>query len=163
MIRKARMEDLDALLAVYAAARQDMARSGNPTQWGDGYPKRALLEADIQAGQLYVLEREGTVRGAFAFIVGDDPTYAVIENGRWLDGAPYGTIHRLTGNGMEKGLFSQCLAFCRGITPNIRADTHHDNRIMRHLLEKHGFTRCGIIHVADGSPRIAYQLSAREV
>ena len=28
---------------------------------------------------------------------------------------------------------------------------------MQHLLEKNGFTRCGIIHVADGTPRIAYQ------
>ena len=25
------------------------------------------------------------------------------------------------------------------------------------LLESEGFTRCGIIHVADGTPRIAYQ------
>ena len=26
-----------------------------------------------------------------------------------------------------------------------------------HLLESEGFTRCGIIHVEDGTPRIAYQ------
>ena len=38
-----------------------------------------------------------------------------------------------------------------------RADTHADNKIMQHLLEKNGFTRCGVIHVADGSPRFAYQ------
>lgn len=158
MIRKARTEDLDALLEVYTAARQYMARSGNPTQWGDGYPQRDLLEEDLRAGRLYAFEREGTIRGAFAFMIGDDPTYSVIENGRWLDGAPYGTIHRLAGDGTEKGLFAQCLAFCRGIIPNIRSDTHQDNRTMQHLLEKHGFTRCGIIHVADGSPRIAYQL-----
>ena len=25
------------------------------------------------------------------------------------------------------------------------------------LLEKNGFTRCGVIHVRDGSPRFAYQ------
>ena len=28
---------------------------------------------------------------------------------------------------------------------------------MQHLLESNGFVRCGIIHIADGSPRIAYQ------
>lgn len=162
MVRKARIEDLDALLAVYAAARQYMSRNGNPSQWGNGYPERALLEADIQSGWLYVFERDGTVHGAFAFIVGDDPTYAVIENGRWFDEAPYGTIHRLAGDGMEQGLFAQCLAFCREIIPNIRADTHHDNRTMQHILEKNGFVRCGMIHVADGSPRIAYQLSVLE-
>ena len=30
---------------------------------------------------------------------------------------------------------------------------------MQHLLEKNGFVRCGIIHLADGAPRIAYQFA----
>ena len=37
------------------------------------------------------------------------------------------------------------------------ADTHADNKAMRHILEKTGLIRCGVIHVADGSPRFAYQ------
>ena len=44
-----------------------------------------------------------------------------------------------------------------GKQKSLRADTHADNKIMQHLLEKNGFTRCGVIHVADGSPRFAYQ------
>lgn len=28
---------------------------------------------------------------------------------------------------------------------------------MQHKIEKNGFTRCGIIYITDGSPRIAYQ------
>ena len=44
----------------------------------------------------------------------------------------------------------------------VRADTHADNKIMQHILEKNGFTKCGIIHVADGTPRIAYQRLSRE-
>lgn len=36
-------------------------------------------------------------------------------------------------------------------------DTHKDNKITRHLIEKNGFAKCGIIYVADGSPRIAYE------
>ena len=30
---------------------------------------------------------------------------------------------------------------------------------MQHLIERSGFTRCGIVYMEDGSPRIAYQLS----
>lgn len=30
---------------------------------------------------------------------------------------------------------------------------------MQHLLEKNGFVRCGIIHLANGAPRIAYQFA----
>ena len=29
------------------------------------------------------------------------------------------------------------------------------------LIEKSGFKKCGIIHVRDGSPRIAYHWTAR--
>ncbi len=34
---------------------------------------------------------------------------------------------------------------------SLRADTHADNKIMQHLLEKNGFTRCGVIHVAESA------------
>ena len=38
------------------------------------------------------------------------------------------------------------------------ADDDPDIReVVRILLESEGFTRCGIIHVEDGTPRIAYQ------
>ena len=50
-----------------------------------------------------------------------------------------------------------CLSFCETKISNIRVDTHNDNKIMQYLLEKHGYQKCGIIYVKDGSPRIAYQ------
>lgn len=158
MIRKAVTEDLPALEAVYAKAKAYMAATGNPGQWDEEYPE-CMLEGDISRGQLFVLcDDQGTVHAGFAFIIGDDPTYGVIEEGDWTSGEPYGTIHRLGSDGAVKGAFGQCLAFCRTLIDNIRADTHENNHTMRHLLEKHGFVRCGIIHVYDGSPRIAYQL-----
>ena len=40
---------------------------------------------------------------------------------------------------------------------SICADTHRDHRIMQHLLEKHGFTYCGVIYLASGDERLAYQ------
>ena len=63
---------------------------------------------------------------------------------------------------MRKGSFSECLNFCKGLISHIRIDTHHDNRTMQHLIEKHGFVRCGIIHIYDGSPRIAYEYLGEE-
>ena len=96
--------------------------------------------------------------GVFAFILGVDPTYQVIEDGAWLnDTLPYGTIHRLASSGKSKGVASAVIEWCLEHCQSLRADTHADNQIMQHLLEKNGFTRCGIIHVADGTPRIAYQ------
>ena len=60
--------------------------------------------------------------------------------------------------GVASDIINWCLEHCE----SLRADTHADNKIMQHILEKNGFTKCGIIHVADGTPRIAYQRLSRE-
>ena len=66
-------------------------------------------------------------------------------------GAPSGIGRKAQGRG--KAVLDWSMEHCQ----SLRADTHADNKIMQHLLEKNGFTRCGVIHVADGSPRFAYQ------
>lgn len=156
-IRTTKPDDLEQILQIYAYARAHMRQNGNPSQWGDSRPSVALLQEDIQKGQSHVMEKDGQICAVFTFIPGEDPTYRTIEEGRWLDDAPYGTIHRIAANGTAKGVFRQCLAYCMSQIPNIRIDTHKDNAVMRHLLEKNGFVPCGIIYVEDGSPRIAYQ------
>lgn len=160
MIRHANDEDLDSILEIYAAARTYMADSGNATQWPDSYPDRELLKQDIQSGQLFVDVEKSEIHGVFAFIVGPDATYSHIENGSWKNGAPYGTIHRIASDGAVKGVFSRCLDFCKERISNLRIDTHNDNRTMRHLIEKNGFERCGIICTRQGTPRIAYQYTS---
>ena len=100
MFRGARRADLDAILKIYARARQAMADSGNPTQWGDHFPPQELLEEDIDSNRLFLYLVNGELEGVFAFILGPDPTYARIEDGKWLnDTLPYGTIHRLRACG----------------------------------------------------------------
>lgn len=161
MIRKAEKKDLPEILRVYRAAKAYMVKSGNPTQWEEGYPD-CVLDQDLEKGQLYVLcDKEGAIHAAFVFALGEDPTYAHIENGSWTSSAPYGTIHRLGSDGAIEGVFVQCLEFCRGISSHIRADTHADNKTMQHLLEKHGFLYRGIIYTGDGSPRLAYDYLSR--
>lgn len=124
-IRTAHAADLPQLLNLYEQARRFMVKTGNPTQWGDGYPKQLLLEKDIARQQLYVAEDAGTLAAVFMFFQGSEPTYAEIFEGQWLDDAPYGTIHRLAsagtvpgdgGSGASTGAFPQC--------GNLRGDTH---------------------------------------
>ena len=159
-IRKTEHKDLDTVFAIYAHAREQMKKNGNPTQWGDTHPARALIEEDVERGTSYVIEENGEIVGVFAFIPGEDPTYRYIE-GEWLNNAPYGTVHRIASAGKRKGIFETCLAFCEAQAENVRVDTHADNAIMQHLLEKFGYRRCGVIYVRDGSPRVAYQKEIR--
>ena len=161
MFRGATRTDLEQILKIYAHARQAMKASGNPTQWGDHFPPQELLEEDIDSNRLFVCVVNGQIEAVFAFILGADPTYAVTEGGHWLnDTLPYGTIHRLASAGRRKGIATEVITWCLEHCESLRADTHQDNQIVQHLLEKNGFTRCGIIHVEDGTPRIAYQRMA---
>lgn len=156
-IRHAVLADLDRVMEIYEIAKSHMKKSGNPNQWNGSYPERSLLESDIERECLYVYEDLSGVHAVFVLALGEEPTYRYIEGGAWPNAAPYGTIHRLASDGSVRGMFAKCLEFCLMVVPQLRADTHADNRTMQHLLEKHGFVRCGIVYVADGSPRIAYQ------
>ena len=155
-VRIAKMEDLPRIEEIYACARAFMAKTGNPTQWGKTEPRVSQLKTDIAEKKLYVIESDG-IHGVFFFTIGVDPTYAVIEDGSWLSDAPYGTIHRIAGDG-SGGIVGTAVAFAKTKIQHLRIDTHRDNKVMQHVVEKQGFSCRGIIHVADGSPRLAYEM-----
>lgn len=157
MIRKAKIEELDAIMPLYEEAKAYMNRTGNTRQWIDGYPSRDRIAADIRAGYCHVVEEAGRLLAAFAYIEGDDPTYGTIEDGAWLDDAPYAVVHRLASGGRRKGIGKECLDWSFARCGNLRADTHSDNLTMQHILETSGFVRCGIIYTHNGTPRTAYQ------
>lgn len=158
MFRGATRGDMEQVLKIYERARALMAQNGNPNQWGTTRPPQELLEEDIDSNRLFLCVHNGQIEAVFAFILGEDPTYRVIEDGAWLDDSlPYGTIHRLASAGLHGGMAARVIDWCGERCESLRADTHADNKIMQHLLEQNGFSRCGIIHLADGSPRIAYQ------
>ncbi len=157
MFRGANRFELDKIQQIYARARSYMEQTGNPQQWGVSLPTAEQIEEDIVSNRLFVYTVNGQIEAVFAFILGEDPTYASIEDGAWLTDGPYGVIHRLASAGHMSGVADRVIAWCAERCDSLRADTHADNAIMRHILEKNGFVRCGIIHVADGTPRIAYQ------
>ena len=155
-IRKAEQGDLERIMAVYRYAQDFMIREGNPTQWGHTYPTRELIEEDIQVGMCHVICEGDAIHGVFALFEGEEPSYAVIEDGSWRNDEPYVTIHRIAGDGQVHGIFGCAVSYCKEISDNVRIDTHADNKVMQRQIEKNGFERCGTIYVRDGSPRIAY-------
>jgi len=123
-VRRSNMEDIPAMMELYAQARVFMREHGNPNQWDENYPSRELLEKDIAFGNSYIVEDdEKNLAATFAFIKGEDPTYYGIENGAWLNHEPYGTIHRLAGNPSCHGIASGCIGWCKSQIGNLRADT----------------------------------------
>jgi len=156
-IRDSRYEDIPRMLELFDAARGIMRSDGNMTQWLPGYPSEDLLRSEIEKGYSHIIEDDGKVVAVFSFIIGRDPTYSWI-NGAWLDDeAPYGTIHRIASTPDSHGVAKALFDWCGRQIPVLRIDTHKDNRIMQKCILKAGFTYCGIIHIADGSERLAYQ------
>lgn len=156
MIRLATQADLNALLAIYRNAKAFMAKSHNPTQW-TVHPNRSDIQRDIDCRVLYVLEDDkGTILAAFAFVPGPDPTYAKID-GKWLNDGPYFVLHRVASSFKAHGVFHAIAQWAFARAKTVRIDTHEANLPMRKAIAKEGFAYCGVIRVADGSSRLAFQ------
>ena len=156
-IRLAKREELDRIMGIYDDARRYMRENGNSEQWAGGYPSRDVIENDMGNGFCHVCVDGDEILGVFCYFFGEDPTYRVIEDGAWTNDRPYGVIHRIAVAAHRRGVASACFAWCYDACGNLKIDTHHDNIPMQRSLEKNGFVRCGIIHLANGDPRIAYQ------
>ena len=156
-IRKAEAADLESIMTIYDHARQYMRQNGNLTQWINGYPSRETVEEDIAARRCFLCTEKGVSLAVFCFTVGEDATYRRIYEGAWKSEEPYGVVHRLGVSTHQGGVASFCFDWCWQQHPNLRVDTHRDNVPMQHCLLKNGYRYCGIIYLADGSERLAYQ------
>ena len=158
IIQKSKTKDIDSLMAIYEAAIRYMRRCGNNNQWTGGYPGKEVILHDIERGFSYtVYDENGRISGVFSMIDGIDPTYNKIE-GEWADdNLPYLTIHRIASNGSSRGIGKAAFDYAKSHAASVRVDTHEDNVKMQELLLNNGFKYCGIIYLANGDPRRAYQ------
>jgi len=161
-VRRARETDKEAIMDIYARAREFMAEQGNPTQWDESYPSSALVDSDIQADG-YVVVEDDAIIGVFVLSEhAQEPSYKTID-GAWLNDEPYAVIHRCASDGIHKGVGSYLMDWCSTQCSNIRIDTHEDNIPMRNLLKKKGYEYCGKIHYfaedygEDLGERLAFQ------
>ena len=157
--------DLPEVMRIIADAQADF-RARGIDQWQNGYPNEQSIRGDIERGESYVVTRGGQIVATAMITFAPDPNYAVIYDGEWLLAAPksYATIHRISvdlaerGQGIAEWIVGQTERMCRKRgADSLRIDTHRDNRSMQRVAEKNGMTLCGIIHLADGAERLAYE------
>ncbi len=160
-IREASSAEIPELMDIFVHAREYMRANGNGTQWPDDYPSLEIVESEIANSQRFVFDDDGDILGTFSLIAGEDSTYGVIEQGDWSQDAPYSTIHRLASWGKVHGLSRACFDFCTQHADYLRIDTHACNASMLAAIRSYGFRECGIIHIWDGTPRIAFDYIVR--
>ena len=160
-IVKAKAEHLSEITKIYASARAFMRKTGNTEQWQGGYPTEDIILNDINAQKLYLCVENGKTLAVFYFACEDDPTYAKIYDGEWLNAEKYGVVHRIaiSDEARGKGVAAFCFDFALSQIGNIKIDTHRTNIPMRRALEKYGFKYCGIIYLKNGDERLAFQVT----
>jgi len=156
-LRKTTISDIDKVMDIYKGAQQFMHDNGNPNQWGFSWPSNEKIIDDINKQISYVVIKNDEIVGVFAFVIGVDPTYINIRNGAWLSNKTYGTIHRLASSFKYHGIFEFVQKELEKLNVNFRIDTHENNKVMIHQIEKLGYKYCGIITPIEGGERLAFE------
>ena len=162
IIRKSSIQDLDMIMQIIEDARISITKLGID-QWQYGYPSRDIVKDDIANGISYVVD-DGEVCAVFALKDDGEPTYEKIYQGKWINNEKYVALHRIAitpsmrGTGLAGNIIDFIVKYCRenGFS-SIKVDTHKGNIPMRKMLEKNGFSYCGVILLADKQKRVAYE------
>lgn len=163
IIRKSSVSDINNLLEIFDEARKTIATLGID-QWQNGYPSFEVVNEDISLSRSYAVEIDECVCGTFVLIDDGEPTYNEIFEGEWLGNEDYIAIHRVAisvknrGSGISTAIINYASDYAKSLgRTSLRIDTHSGNKVMRRMLEKHGFIHCGTIYLENGDPRVAYE------
>ena len=153
MIRKATLDDLDAISDIYDAIHDREEAGLAVIGWNRTiYPTRASGEASIRAGDMYVLEEEGRVLAAAKINQKQEESYA---EGSWTHDAAASEVlvlHTLVVHpeAAGRGIGTRFVAFyeecaARMACPYLRMDTNARNAAARALYRKLGYIEVSII------------------
>ena len=147
MIRQAKAEDLEAVMALIQATVAVMHQEGNH-QWSEVYPVREDFAQDIEEGTLFVdCDEHNRPQGVVCL---NDQQLEAYRGLDWQLDAPALVIHRLAvdprarrqGIGTNLMRFAEQMALQQGLG-QVRTDTYHCNERMQALFEKMGYRQVG--------------------
>ena len=159
-LKKADITQAEECYSIIDQGRKFQRRQGF-VQWGDNYPSLETIKNDILSGNGYVLLYDENIAGYTYIGFDGEPAYATID-GRWHSAEKYAVIHRVAisdnyrGKGISTSFFDLVAVYCKnnGVFC-LRINTDFANKRMQHVLEKNGFSRCGIITIR-GSEKVAF-------
>ena len=152
--RTATIDDLDALVALYGAATQDMLRQGID-QWDEYYPDREILTEDVESGDMTLGLLDGEPACAWVVNREYEPEYV---SGAWEHtGGDFCVLHRLCVNPelQGRGLAQQAMARMEKNArdqgfDSVRLDVFSQNLHAQRLYERLGYRRTGEVRFRKG-------------
>lgn len=163
--RRSTPADIPEINQIIQAAKAYLKQQGSP-QWQDGHePHEAVIRQDIRKKASYVLTMNEEIVGTVALITDKDPVYEAIE-GQWLQNGAYVSLHhvavsqRYRGAGLGKAVLEAAIHQAQVLGyEDIRIDTYPANQPMLGLIEKLGFSYCGMVYFPfEHGERKAFQL-----
>lgn len=151
MIRRARRNDIAAVVQLYEELFRYEAEHGSTTNWKHGiYPIRETAENAFAANSLYVLELGGKIRGSMILNQLQPPEYEPIEWQYQAKASEVLAIHTLcispaySGRGYGKQMIAFAIQRAGEIQCKaVRLDTWAENKPAASLYQGMGFRLAG--------------------
>lgn len=149
IIRKAKLEDIHAIMTVYKSCVEGMIMLGID-QWDETYPNYEIIKSDLEKESYYVGCIDDQIVSGVNIDQNQDPTYLSID---WNDNTnKFLVVHRLCaktsvwnkGIGKKMMLFAEQLAKKRKLT-SIRLDTYKNNQRGINFYKRLGYQKLGSI------------------
>ena len=163
-IRKAKTEDIEAVLSITKACAIDLI-SKDISQWSEHYPNKKDFENDIENCWLYVVENDNELIGCISISPHMDQEYRSVK---WLSKSNKNIyIHRLAVDpkSQSKGYALQLMDFAENYGKqnnyeSIRLDTFSQNLRNQRFYEQRGYIRLENVYFLNQSqdPFYCYEL-----
>lgn len=153
MVRKACLEDLERVAAIYEAIHDAEERGELSVGWARGvYPVRQTAMDGLEREDLFVLEQDGQVVAAAVINQRQMPEYAQCRWSREVPEEAVTVLHTLAvdpafrgkGCGSAFVAFYEAFARQRG-SFDLRMDTQEKNTAARAFYDKLGYTEVGVV------------------
>lgn len=147
MIRKATLNDLDAMYEIRCQAAKRMKKMGID-QWQDQAPEKSRFKEDIEYHRAFVYEENELILATATFQIEPERTYEHLVD----ISIPACTCHRIavSDQGLRRGIASSLLTYMESYATSKRikrlyVDTHHDNLPMQRMLQNKDYAYIGDI------------------
>jgi hypothetical protein len=163
--RKATKTEINQIMNIFSQAQEHLRLKG-VNQWQNNYPNLEIIEKDIKNENGYVITKNSKVIAFITVIFSPEISYEIIYDGKWISNGEYAVVHRMAiDNDYKKTILASFSLLLKNIEQiclnkniySIKTDTHRNNLSMQKILKKNGFKYCGIIYLADGSERLAFE------